>query len=231
MIQHPTGKRPKSINLVALGPTNSDYHGAHFRYDPVVPPADEVWTVNKGFRTVKADLVFILDDLVGEAGISSRYARDINTAGIPIITSILDEQVEGIYPDSDLHAYPLSSVIDFWGEAWLMSQGGTFTGEGLARDKVREAGIRNACYLKNSIPMILAYAAAIGVRVINLFGADYDFPGSAIHEADKPNTEYWVGACRFGAGMLINVSSRTTLLSTNQGRDIYGYGKRQPVLS
>ena len=97
-------------------------------------------------------------------------------------------------------------------------------------EQIREEYNKSATYMMNSIPMILAYAGAIGVERINLFGADYDFPGSAVHEADKPNAEYWGGGIRMGLGMDIFLPSRTTLFSTNQGRNIYGYGARQPVL-
>lgn len=223
MIQHPTGKQPKTINLLALGPTLADYHAAHFKYDPVVPEVDETWTLNKGFRTCSADLCFILDDLEGERRISKRYGDEINRLDIPVITTVVDDTVLQSYPDVKLVEYPITKILEFWGALWHINQG-------LDEGDIKDAALKNALYLKNSIPMILAYAGAIGVKTIHLFGADYDFPGANIHEADKANTEYWCGACRFGLGMKIILSSRTTLLSTNQGNSIYGYGKRQPAL-
>jgi len=67
VFQHPTGKKPKTVNIVSLGPTNATYHKIHFQHEPVVPDADETWAVNTGLRTTKADLVFVMDDLVGMA--------------------------------------------------------------------------------------------------------------------------------------------------------------------
>ncbi len=93
----------------------------------------------------------------------------------------------------------------------------------------RDAGQQVASYFKNSIPMVLAYAGFIGVGTIALFGADYDFPGAAVHEADKPNAEYWAGMLHGCFGTNIRVSQRTTFMSTNKGREAYGYGARQPM--
>ena len=220
---------PKSMSLVALGPTNADYHGVHFRYDPVVPQTDQVWTVNKGFRTTRCDLVFILDDLVGEAGISERYAKEINHCGVPIITTIIDEQVKAIYPDAEIKQYPLFDVMSFWAVVALEQKKARGMIGDYSQDDIRDTALTIAAYMKNSIPMMLAYAGAIGIERVNLFGVDYDFPGASIHEADKPNCEYWIGMLRM-IGIDVYVPERTTLLSKNQGGAIYGYGKRQPRL-
>lgn len=265
---HPTGCRPKSVNVIALGPTSGDWHAAMCAYDPIIPKADETWTLNKGFRSQVADVVFIMDDLIGERRKSERYYNDILQLKVPVITSIIDLDIQDQYRGLDLHRYPIAEVIDFYGLRFCMNRDrvsnvGSYPGpivvpagidsQGLklepgqvvevepgekvysaVRDykhaEVRQAGKQVASYLRNSIPLILAYAGFIGVRTINLFGADYDFPGQAIHEADKPNAEYWCGLLIGLLGIEIKVSSRTTLLSTNQGRAIYGYGPRQPVL-
>ncbi len=225
--KHPTGVSPKSLNLIALGPTSGDFQAAMCNYDPIIPPADETWTVNKGFRTIRAELVFILDDLIGERVKSERYYEDICSIGIPIITSIIDGEVRGQYHKVNLHRFPIERIIDWYGYMWLCKR----TGHNKhSSADVREAGKEIAGYMKNSIPMMLAYAGFVGVRDINLFGADYDFPGQALHEADKPNCEYWVGMLRGLLGARVRVSSRTTLLQTNQGTAKYGYGARQPDL-
>lgn len=247
--QHPTGRKPKTVTVLALGPTQQDFHSDQFTYDPQVPRADEVWLINKAFRSLHGDLVFVMDDLVGEATISPRYVDDLkNHCRMPIMTSIVDEHVRGLVPGPPLIEYPIHQVVDFWGLQWvarrtpeerLREQQDTARRDGrpipsetpdattFTEDEVRRAATRVGTYLRNSVPLILAYAGAIGVRCIHLFGADYDFPGNVVHEADKPNTEYWVGML-YGIGVELRMSSRTTLLSTNEGRAIYGYGKRQP---
>ena len=248
---HPTGRPPKRINIVALGPTQNQFHAQHFVYDPQAAIVDETWTCNKGFRTVACDLVFILDDLEGERRKSFRYHQEIKECKSPIVTSIIDRDVLDNFSPKQFSEFPIGGVIDFYGAVYLWHQmrfdgcpweeiiplpmNGSDQQMELARQKwtpqqIRENGIRHAGYLKNSIPMILAYAGYLGVREINLWGADYDFPGQAIHEADKPNAEYWVGSMILGLGLRFMFPQNTTLLSINQGRDIYGYGTRQPML-
>ena len=247
--RHPTGNNPKIVNIIALGPTNTDYLADQHSYEPVIPKADELWTLNKAFRTLKADLVFVLDDIVGEHAISSRYIEDMHYyCDAPVMTTIVDFEVNRLLPSTDLGRYPIENVIDFWGLQWLTKR--TIeerravllreSGEALAAVEqigphiypgieVRLAGKRVASYMKNSIPMILAYAGYIGVRTIHMFGADFDFPGQALHEERKPNAEYWC-AMLYGIGCELRMSARTTLLCTNEGRELYGYGKRQPRL-
>ena len=240
---HPTPTIPRTINIVALGPTNADYHSAHFSYNPVVPEVDDVWTLNKGFRTTRAGVVFVLDDLVGECRKSERYRRELNNLRVPIITSIIDDDILELLPDAQLVKYPIHQVVDFYGQRWLESRDRLspvswslssspvpWEPKDYTQEEIRNAGRRYASYMRNSIPMILAYAGFIGIRTINLFGADYDFPGAAVHEAGKPNCEYWVALIAGLLGVEVNLPSRSTLLSINQGRDIYGYGARQPIL-
>lgn len=262
MFRHPTDRIPESINVLALGPTNSDFHSASFAYDPIIPEADETWTLNKGFRTQLADVVFILDDLVGECRRSARYHKDISRAAMPIITTVIDDDVARLLPLQELVAFPYWELIDLYGEmllfqrlrqaerrksmitdmrqnaenpAWQTvafdpnSTAGFDTKRNWSPRQRRDSGLQCASYFKNSIPMLLAYAGFIGVETIHLFGADYDFPGASVHEADKPNAEYWAGLIMGFFGCNIRVSSRTTFMSTNQGRAAYGYGARQPV--
>lgn len=261
--RHPTGRFPKSINLVALGPTSSDFHAAQAAYDPIIPEADELWTVNKGFRSINADLVFIMDDLIGERFHSERYYRDICNLDIPVITSIIDAEVLRQYPKAtDLVRYPIEQLVDWYGLRLLEQQARLAGSPVIARgmtaqvDKlkpgeiievepgytvesvvprpftakeIREAGKRIA-YFKNSVPLMIAYAGFIGVRKINLFGADYVYPGQSFKEEGRSNCEFW---CSIFIGLLggeIHVSSNTTLMGTNLGRAIYGYGPRQPKL-
>lgn len=221
--QHPTGKAPKRVAILGLGPTAQDWHAAHVQYNPPLDPVDEVWSVNKGFRTVKSDLVFIMDDLVDEARKSPRYGDEIAQAEIPVITSTVDSQVAERWPDA--MAYPLQDVLTFWGARIKWMQTGD---EEVDAVEALNKGLQDAAYFNNSIPYILAYAGMIGVRNIALFGCDYTFPGSAAREDDRANAEYWVAALQFGLGVTFQFPSRTTLLNKNKGREFYGFNGRQP---
>ena len=227
--RHPTGKTPAIVDIVACGPTLRSYNAMRFDYSPIAPDPDEVWTLNKALRTVKADLIFIMDDLVGEYGKSDRYRSDIDNLEIPVITSIIDSEVMNIYPNITnpvnrlLPKYPLNQVVNHVGLRVLHSRGPS-----ISVDAVKHAGDIAAYYLHNSIPYMLAYALFIGVKRVQLFGADYTFPGMAAREDDRANTEYWVGLLR-AFGVEVFVTHDTTLLSMNKQPWLYGYGARPPA--
>lgn len=221
---HVTGRIPTIVDIVACGPTFSDWVASNFGYDSVIGRADEVWTLNKGLRTYKADLVFVMDDLVGEGRLSEEYRRDINALTVPVITSIIDADVQAMYPNVRLYRYPIAHVLWAIGFAIERARG--------AREITMEQAVVNGRtagrYIQNSIPYMLAYAWWIGVKRVRLFGADYTFPGSPAREDDRANAEYWVGLVR-GLGMEVSVPDTTTLLDTRARKGLYGYGARQPL--
>ena len=219
---HPTGNTPERVAILGLGPTNQDWHAAHVQYNPPLAPVDEVWCVNKGFRTTKCDLVFIMDDLVDEARQSPRYGDEIASAGIPVITSTTDALVKGRWPAA--LQYPLREVLGFWGHHLKVVRTGKTD---IDPDEALQSGLENIAYFHNSIPYILAYAGMLGVKNICLFGCDYTFPGSPAREDDRANAEFWVGML-MACGVGFQFPSRTTLLSKNEGRKFYGFNGRQP---
>lgn len=223
---HPTGEAPKVVDLVGLGPTQRNYHAAlHAQYTPDLARPCEVWTLNKGIRSIACDLAFVLDDLEGECRKSSRYQEEIGEFAFhtPIITSEMDHQARQRFPMGDFHEYPLWPIVDRVGATILEHRGKTEA----YQSEVRQAGLECGYYLHNSIPMILAYAWFIGVEEIRLYGIDYDWPGHSRLEADKPNAEYWVGFLR-ARGVRVRVPDDTTLLNTGRQPWIYGYA-RQPL--
>lgn len=227
--RHVTGRTPRSVAIVACGPTSSQWHAGNFTYEPQFGAIDEVWTLNKGLRTTRCHVGFVMDDLVGEAARSASYAADLGALEVPIITSIVDDAVRRIFPDNRLYAYPLGPVWTHIGTRMLRARGLPDAEIHGNPEAVLRAGKSLGEYIHNSIPYILAYALFIGVKQIALFGADYTFPGQAAREDDRANCEYWVGALRM-AGVDVQVPPQTTLLNKSSGRTLYGYGARIPVL-
>ena len=221
--KHPTGKKPERICILGLGPTNHDWHAAHVKYDPPLAPVDEVWCVNKGFRTTKCDLVFIMDDLVEESRISMRYGAEIATCQVPVITSTVDPLVKERWPTA--LKSPLAEVLAFYGAQINATRTGETEIDG---DKALNYGLQEAAYFNNSIPYMLAYAGMIGVKSIALFGCDYTFPGSAAREDDRANAEYWIAALQFGLGVAFQFPHRTTILNRDKPRTFYGFNGQQP---
>lgn len=235
--RHPTGPVPRSIAIVACGPTSQQWHAGNFVYERQWGKPDEVWALNKGLRTIRCDLGFVMDDMVGEGRKSPSYADDLRQVTVPIITSIVDAEVAAMYPGLDLHALPVDPMMWSIGVRTLKARGwtdGAIVQEvQAARQERRWSAVENAAYphrryLHNSIPHILAYALFIGVREIGLFGADYTFPGQEAREDDRANAEYWVGVLRL-AGVNVKVPNNTTLLSMNRPEFMYGYGARPPM--
>ena len=224
--QHPTGKVPKRICILGLGPTSQHWHQGHAAYNPSIPRVDEIWTVNKGFRTARADVVFIMDDLVEEARRSRRYGAEIAQLEIPVITSTVDDQVKRRWPKA--LKYPLSEVLTFWGSMLLKARGAPNENpHRLGKDPFL-VGVSECGYFNNSIPYMLAYAGYIGVKQVTLWGVDYNYPGTTAREDDKANAEYWVAALEFGLGIDIDICAQSTLLNTRNRGVYYGFNGRQP---
>ena len=108
-VNHPTGKAPRSVVVVSLGPTKNDYTSMMTAHEPEIV-ADEVWTINTGLRWCVADLAFIMDDLLWYATRYPAYGDLLRKSRIPIITN-------RAYPEFPRAVeYPLAEVIDRVGE-------------------------------------------------------------------------------------------------------------------
>lgn len=233
--KHPTGRVPSTVDIISLGPSQREYHAhQHSAYTPSTPAPDEVWTLNKGIRTVKSDLAFVLDDLEGERRKSARYADEIIAYAQErnVITSELASVERPTWPGL-FHDYPLTRILDKLGgeiayRRYLRRRNVNPNAPLPTAHEARQAGLDVVYYLHNSIPMILAYALFIGVHEIRLYGADYNVRRADHLEANRPNCEYWVGFLR-ALGVRVMVPTTTTLLNTDEQPYIYGYA-RAPVL-
>lgn len=197
--KHPTGQDPRSVDLVALGPTSRDWTQRQLFKSPQrqLDVADEVWTLNRGIRAFPHDMAFVMDDLLTEGLDDPEYDIALKAHHKPIITSTayLDEYGQSL-------PYPLAEVL-------------------------RYAGIKRA-YFHNSVPYVIAYAMMIGVQRLTLWGCDYTYPGLPIREDDRANCEYWVGVAE-ARGMSVLCPRNSTLLNSVQKQETWFYGySRQP---
>ena len=193
MWKHPTGKSPKNVIIVALGPSNHDYISAMLAtgYDL---DFDEMWTVNHGMRLFIHDLAFDMHDY--------RYMGDHKSRQMKYHKKMVRETKKPVimvepYPDiKKCFKYPLQFVMD-------------------------SVGPENT-YFNNTVPYMLAYAYAIGVKEIGLFGADYHYPGIPKEESGKSCCEFWVGFLR-ARGVQVRICAGSTLTDANANRPLYGY--------
>jgi hypothetical protein len=213
--QHPTGRVPESVLIVALGPTKLDLlemTSAH-QPAPLLMDCDEVWGLNGGVNhyagRMAYDVLWVMDHLEGEARREPQYmehiTRWLDRFGAPLITSQRGDWMSETESGSGwppIYEYPIDLVLSNVGDS-------------------------NA-YFHNSIPYLLAYALTIGVKRLVIWGADYSHERSKRREDDRANAEYWVGFCR-ARGMEIWLPETTTLCNQNRGLWFYGY-RDQPEL-
>ena len=207
-IEHVTGSSPETVVMVSLGPTKRDLLDMTTAHEP--PPelmnADEVWGINGGANIfcgrVAWDVLWVMDYLEGEARREPAYVEHLmrwldRHQGSHIMTS-----VAGRFARGGLHEYPLQAIVEEtcqWG-----------------------AGGYQHAYFHNSIPYVLAYAMAIGVKRLYLFGADYAHEELKGRERDRSNAEYWVALAR-ERGMQVILPTTTSLCNANQPAWFYGY--------
>lgn len=215
---HPGFHVPRTVLLVALGPSKQSLIELQTNHQPPTFGIDQVWGINAGVNwlssRVSFDCLFVLDYLAGEAAKWPRYGTALrewaahHDAVRDAIESRPDRRriittVAGEKWDSIAMEYPLPAV---WQRAYDHAP----------------------ClpYLLNSIPMILLYAWAIGVEEVHLWGADYNHPQlGSFREPERANAEYWIGWVR-GAGMRVVLPESTTLLGTADlmaNWRVYGY--------
>lgn len=195
--QHPTGKNPRRVDVVALGQTSTAYvrQGLGKGNDPSSAP-DEVWTLNRGIRVFASDLAFVLDEIEPEARKDRAYGEALKHYNKPIISTVWTSLAPRV------HVYPGAEILD---------------------SMEARSGLQDP-YWHNSVPMVLAYAWFIGVKTLTLWGADYTLPDGRVLENERANCEYWVGWCR-ACGMRIGVPTESTLLNTRQtGGELRIYG-------
>lgn len=102
--EHPTGKSPKSVMIVALGPSKKDFVSDFGRHVPGHKP-DEIWAVNTAMRWCRHDLAFIMDDMQEFARHFPEYGEAMRTHDKPILTSTKYEQ----FPTAQ--ALPLGEIV------------------------------------------------------------------------------------------------------------------------
>ena len=223
------------IHIICSGATTKDYLAANMGYERLFPKADQVWSLNKSLRSFRADMGFVLDDWVGEYTKSRAYMTEIVrlTNEMQIITTSKDCEVEQLVDQmggniDNVIQYPIAEIRDALGEQFHTMCRGTLPDSMTKEQFIKQKG-NSMLYLKNSVPMILAYAWWVGAKSIYLFGADYSHPMSGRREADQPCAEYWCGFLE-ACGVSLFLPGDTSLKSVREGNAIYGYGARQPLL-
>lgn len=200
--RHPTGRNPKHVVIVGLGPTKADLLNGTSGHTPNkdLMAADEVWGVNAAINQfagrIRYDMIWMMDNLHGEFRKYPQYIeymkQYLERHRVPLMTSEAGEyaDIENIYE------YPLYWIYAMYGD--------------------------DAMYFHNSIPYMVCYALAIGVKRLELWGCDYSYEKHKTREDDRANAEYWIGFAR-SKGMKVLIPVTSSLTSADKGLYFYGY--------
>jgi hypothetical protein len=104
-MQHPTGKTPERVALIAAGPSKSEWVDLMCSTTVEGPMVDEVWGINGVGRVLKVDVSFVMDDYRAMASHFPTKKEQYESTPHPIITS----QVWRNLPNN--HAYPLGDIL------------------------------------------------------------------------------------------------------------------------
>ena len=198
---HPTGKLPKKVALVGLGPTKSQY------IDGLVPHAgnwdeyDEIWGINTAIKWLKrCDLLWVMDDIDLYTRHAPAYKQALMEAKCPIMTNNM------LYKEfPTLVSYPDPEVLSFFNGAY-------------------------AYFNHSSLPWILAYLIWLGsVEKLALWGIDYSSPDKPSKELETGRfcAEYWLGRVS-QAGTELAFPVKTTIMDRHLYPGIRPYGYLKP---
>lgn len=108
----PLETRPRSVALVALGPSKTDYlHAIGVKKDFL--HVDEVWDINSLAGTFICDKHFVMDDLKYVQSKYPGWANKLKTLKEPIITCRQYDE----FPTSV--AYPINAVLEKFQDDWI----------------------------------------------------------------------------------------------------------------
>lgn len=204
---HPTGKTPKSVCLICLGPSKHallELTTAH-QPDPALMNVDEVWCLNGGANffmgRVQYDVLWVLDYLAGEELKEPEYVAHLRRylerhPSCKLITTEADET----WDEEQVLEYPFEDIAN----------------------AITKLGGKDSVWFRNSVPLIVAYAWYIGVETLFLFGVDYHHEHLKNREDDKGNAESWLHFARMH-GMKVVSSTDSTILDFNKPFWVYGY--------
>lgn len=186
---------PKHVAIVGLGPSSSHYVRSAEVSGDRHVLADETWTMNSFGNVIAHDRLFLMDDV-------RLLLRDPNPKIVGILEMLKKHPgpvyTSRLHPDFPcLREYPLEQVIN-------------------------EAG---SPYLNNTAAYAIAFAIAIGVERMSLYGIDFIHMDSHDAPAGRECCEYWIGRAH-QRGITVAISHRSSLLGMQPGGGhgpFYGY--------
>lgn len=194
------GRVPKSVAILGMGPSVQAYTDAATRHGGRWGIADEVWVVNALGGVLAHDRVFHMDDMaIQEARVDAQESSLV--AGMmrwmPHHPHVYTSRAYPEYPHA--REYPLE---------WVLNR------------------VKVSPYFKGTPTYAVAFAIALGVQEIKLFGLDFHYGNGDIKKREKGRAcvEFWLGVAE-AKGIRTVVPTSSTLFDMTEGgrRELYGY--------
>lgn len=196
----PESPAPEHVVLLGLGPSLEAYVDVAKRMGSRRAFADEVWAINAAADVIQCDRVFHMDD-VRVQEIRAAAAPDSNIAAM---LTWLKTHPGPVYtsiahPDyPGLEAFPLQAVMN-------------------------ALGPECPGYFNSTAAYAVAFAVAIGVKQITLFGFDFTYANSHQAEQGRACVEFWLGFAK-ARGIRIGLPNSTSLMDAVTTREARFYG-------
>lgn len=191
------GKVPETVAIVAMGESSRTFMASAANKGGKL--VDEVWAINAMGGVIQHDRLFHMDDM------RIQQARaDKSDGSIAGMMKWLPDNSAPVYTSKVYPEYPCAVEYPI---EWVLNR-------------------TKHCYFNNTVPYALAFAIALGVKHVHLYGCDYSYARDAHHrEKGRACLEYWLGIAGTH-GIAVTVPNDTSLLDANEklGRDtLYGY--------
>ena len=190
---------PKTVILLGMGPSISDYLQDTLTQELDTKYCDEVWAINMAANSFYHDVCFWMDDLQSQYEFKPGLIDLIRRRDKPVITSKQHPELfKGCYD------YPVEDV---------------------ARIGIPAFG---KPYLNNSVAQAVGYAMHKGVKCLKLYGADFTYPNRNFAETGRACTEAWVTLASV-TGMEIKISPGTSLFDSVDEHGVYGFAEQPEI--
>ena len=228
------------VAILGMGPSADAYARHAAGAGDVRKSFDETWTVNAFGSVFRADRIFHMDDIriqqiradAGNAQIAGLLAY-LQRAPGPIYTSrplpeapnpLLEQteaQLAAVNGDETKRA-ELEGILRWLKAERALQETGGFKGlvEYPLAEVINKAG--GPPYFTNTVPYAIAYALALGVKSIALFGVDYSYTNHGKAERGRACCEFWLGRA-MERGIEVHLPVDTWLMDCNRKDRLYGY--------
>lgn len=194
------GRVPKSVAILGMGPSLHSWVRESAAMGGRFSVADEVWGINAIGGVMAHDRIFHMDDFkIQEA----RAEASENTMVSGMMRWMKSHP--HVYTSRTYEDYPLAKEYPL---EWVLNRTGV------------------SPYFKGTPPYAVAFAIALGVEEISLYGLDYHYSNGDIQKREKgrASLEFWLGVAE-AKGIKTRVPTSSSLFSSNDGGrlDLYGY--------